>query len=68
MSAIWEYTDRTGVIRRGHFVRHSDFGGTDVTYTFHRHDENGKPITTATGRIVDLVSGQRLKLARRIWS
>jgi hypothetical protein len=65
---VWEYLDATDTIRRGHFLRHSDYGGTDVTYTFHRLDENGEPLASASGgRIVDCVAGARLKLAKRIW-
>lgn len=66
--ATWEYTDASGVTRRGHFLRHSDYGGTDVTYTFHRLGDDGFPLASPSGgRIVDCVAGARLKLARRIW-
>lgn len=66
---VWEYDDATGVRRRGLMVGYSDFGGTDVTYRFHRLDDANAPVTYPNGGILlDLVSGARLKEARRIWS
>lgn len=31
---MWRYNDARGVPHLGHFVRSSDFGGTDVRYQF----------------------------------
>jgi hypothetical protein len=53
----WEFEDSTGVIRRGTMKTFTDYGGTDVTYHF---------ICIETGRL-HLISGSRLKNARRIW-
>ena len=64
---VWQYEDATGVTRKGAMIKFSDFGGTDVTYWFHRLDEEGKPIVHDNGGItLDLVSGARLKAATRI--
>lgn len=57
-NALWEYEDARGMTQRGHFVHFTDHGGTDVTYFFRR---------CADGAL-DLVSGARLKAARRIWT
>ncbi len=66
---VWEYKDATGVKHRGVMMGFSDFGGTDVTYRFHRLDENNTPIVFENGGIsLDLVSGARLKEARRLWT
>jgi hypothetical protein len=51
----WRYTDAAGVDRTGAMEGFSDFGGTDVTYRFRQ--DNGA---------LDLVSGSRLKAARRL--
>lgn len=53
----WKYQDGRGVWQTGTFLRYSDFGGTDVIYHFKR-DKTGE---------IDLVSGVKLKKARRIW-
>jgi hypothetical protein len=53
----WRYKDRTGVERIGTLDKFSDHGGTDVTYFFLRVED---------GRL-DVLSGQRLKEAERIW-
>ena len=67
MLHIWEYQDATGVTRQGVMRGYSDFGGTDVTYKFHRLNNEGKPIRYDNGgRDVDLVSGYKLKQAKRI--
>jgi hypothetical protein len=64
---VWQYKDATGVERKGAMLRYSDFGGTDVTYWFHRLNENGVPIVHENGGItMDGVSGARLKEAKRI--
>lgn len=64
---MWEYKDAVGVTRRGIFLGYSDFGGTDVSYRFHRLDENEQPIRYDNGGIhLDVVSGSRLKEAKRI--
>jgi len=52
----WTYQDATGVWREGTYKRCTDHGGTDVTYWFKRDDGT-----------LDLVSGERLKKAERIW-
>lgn len=57
----WKYHSRDGVERHGDFVGHHDFGGTDVTYRFKRHN----PGKDDHGRL-DLVSGPRLKTAIRV--
>lgn len=64
---VWQYEDATGIVRKGAMIKFSDFGGTDVTYWFHRLDQEGKPIVHDNGGItLDLVSGARLKAATRI--
>ena len=64
---VWEYEDCTGVPRNGAMLGSSEFGGTDVTYRYHRLNESGTPIVFDNGGIaLDLVSGPRLKAARRI--
>lgn len=55
---VWKYRDARGVEQTGTMERFSDFGGTDVTYWFRRISDN----------TLDLVSGQRLKEAERIWN
>lgn len=64
---VWEYEAEGGVTVRGTMLGFSDHGGTDVSYRFHRLDDTGKPITFDNGGIrLDIVSGARLKAARRI--
>jgi len=64
---VWQYEDGTGVQRNGAMLGFSDFGGSDITYRYHRLDESGNPIIYANGGIaLDLVSGYRLKAAKRI--
>jgi hypothetical protein len=53
----WEYEDAAGVPHVGYMQTFTDRGGTDVTYWFRDH---------VTGEL-SLVSGSRLKAARRIW-
>ena len=53
----WKYQDSRGVWQTGEFLKFSDRGGTDVTYFFKR-DKTGE---------TDVVSGSRLKKAKRIW-
>ena len=67
MMHVWEYQDATGVTRRGVMRGFTDYGGTDVTYRFHRLDNSGAPIRHDNGgRTVDLVSGPALKAAKRV--
>jgi hypothetical protein len=64
---VWQYEDCTGRICKGAMLGFSDFGGTDITYRFHRLNENGFPIVHDNGSMtLDLVSGSRLKAATRI--
>ena len=56
-AALWEYQDARGATKRGHFAGFSDRGGTDQTYMFRGCDDGQ----------LDLVSGSRLKAAKRIW-
>lgn len=53
----WEYEDAAGVPHVGYMQTFTDRGGTDVTYWFR---------DAVTGEL-SLVSGSRLKAARRIW-
>ena len=55
-NARWKYTDARGIEREGTFETFTDHGGTDITYHFRQDDGT-----------LDLVSGSRLKLAKRIW-
>lgn len=67
MLQIWSYIDATGATRLGAMRGYSDFGGSDITYRFHRLGGDGLPITHDNGGIcLDLVSGFRLKAAKRI--
>ena len=67
MLHVWEYQDAVGVTRRGVMRGFSDRGGSDVRYRFHRLDESGVPIRHDNGgRTVDIVSGSKLKAARRV--
>jgi hypothetical protein len=67
MRQVWEYKTAAGVLVRGIWLGYSDRGGTDITYRFHRLDQNNKPITHDNGGIeLDLVSGSRLLQAKRI--
>jgi hypothetical protein len=52
----WEYQDAIGITHQGYLEKFTDRGGTDVTYWFRDHK---------TGAL-DLVSGSRLKAAKRI--
>jgi hypothetical protein len=54
---LWQYETASGVLTTGHFAHFTDYGGTDVTYYF-RSCETGE---------LDLVSGARLKRAKRLW-
>lgn len=66
---VWEYQDATGTTRKGVSYGFSDHGGTDVTYRFHRLSDDGKPIRFENGgKLIDCVSGARLKSARRVGS
>lgn len=63
---VWEY-EVHGVTYRGAMLGFSDHGGTDVSYRFHRLDNDGRPITYSNGGILlDILSGAPLKAARRI--
>lgn len=67
MMHVWEYTCAQGVRRKGVMRGFSDRGGNDVSYRFHRLDDAGRPIRYDNGGILlDVVSGPRLKAARRI--
>lgn len=67
MKQIWTYQDAMGVQRFGAMAGFSDFGGTDVTYRFHRLDDSGRVIEYDNGgRCLDCVSGSRLKAAKRV--
>ena len=67
MLHVWEYESATGVLSRGVMLGFSDFGGTDVTYKFHRLGDDGHPVVYDNGgRLVDMVSGARLKAAKRL--
>jgi len=66
MNQVWRYDTSTGE-HHGIFLRFSDFGGNDVTYTFHRLGSDGMPIVHDNGgRTVDCVGGSMLKKARRV--
>lgn len=52
----WSYEDARGVKKTGYYVGHHQGQGSDVSYFF--KDENG---------ITDVVSGERLKRAKRLW-
>lgn len=54
----WEYYDSRGVKHFGWVEKTSDRGGTDVTYFF--RDEGTDELS--------VVSGSKLKKAKRIWS
>jgi len=67
MLQVWAYPDRADVTRYGVFARFSDFGGTDVSYYFHRLGDDGRVIEYENGgRCLDVVSGARLKTAKRV--
>lgn len=67
MLQVWEYETATGVTVRGAMAGHSDFGGADISYRFHRLDDSGRVIETQNGgHLLDIVSGSRLKAANRI--
>lgn len=64
---VWEYEVLGDAMVRGAMLGYSDHGGTDVSYRFHRLDAEGRPIVYDNGGILmDVVSGSRLKAARRI--
>jgi len=66
MRQVWEYETYDGK-HIGLFNNFYDHGGTDVTYQFHRLGADGMPIVYDNGGIrVDMVSGSRLKAAKRI--
>jgi hypothetical protein len=56
MQPRWKYTDAKGIERTGTFQKSIEGQGTDVTYVFKQ--DNGT---------LDLVSGERLKKAERLW-
>lgn len=63
---VWEY-EVGGATYRGAMLGFRDYGGTDVSYRFHRLGEDGRPITFPNGGIrLDILSGAPLKAARRI--
>lgn len=67
MFQVWRYLDATSVWRYGIMLGFTDFGGTDVTYKFHRLGDDGLPIVFDNGgRLVDFASGERLKQANRV--
>lgn len=67
MLQIWTYQDAMGVQRFGAMTGFSDFGGTDVPYRFHRLGNDGRVIEYPNGgHMLDVVSGSRLKAARRV--
>lgn len=67
MYQIWEYTDAIGITRVGVAYGFSDFGGTDVLQRFWRIGADGMPIQYENGgRDIDVVSGPKLKSAKRI--
>jgi hypothetical protein len=67
MLQVWAYPASNGCVYHGIFTGFSDFGGTDVSYRFHRLGDNGLPITFDNGGIrLDIVSGSSLKRANRI--
>jgi hypothetical protein len=64
---VWEYEITGGATVRGAMLGFSDRGGTDVSYRFHRLDDDGRPICFDNGGIrMDVLSGAPLKAARRI--
>lgn len=67
MVHIWEYQDAIGITRRGAYLDSYDRGGSDIGVKFHRLDDQGKPIRYPNGgRECDIVSGAKLKAARRV--
>lgn len=67
MYQVWKYLDATDTERLGIIVRHSDFGGTDISYCFHRLGDDGRVIEFDNGgHRLNIVSGPRLKLANRV--
>jgi hypothetical protein len=67
MLQVWCYQASRGTVEYGVFTGFSDFGGTDITYRFHRLGNDGLPITYPNGGIaLDCVSGSSLKAAKRI--
>ena len=67
MLSVWKYKDNLSVDCYGIFLKHADFGGTDITYFFHRLGKDGLPIVFDNGgKKMDLVSDTRLKQAEHI--
>ncbi len=67
MFQVWRYLDATSVWRYGIMLGFTDYGGTDVTYKFHRIGDDGMPIVFDNGgRLVDFASGERLKQSNRV--
>jgi hypothetical protein len=72
MNQVWIYPASNGCVYHGIFLGFSDFGGTDISYRFHRLDDQGLPIafTSADGKHqgirLDIVSGSSLKRAQRV--
>ena len=67
MLQVWSYMASDGAAYYGVMVGFSDFGGTDVTYRFHRFGDDGLPITFSNGGIrLDCVGGYNLKNAQRV--
>ena len=67
MLQVWCYMSSRGTAEYGIFQGYSDFGGTDVTYRFHRLGNDGLPICYDNGGIaLDCVSGSSLKAAKRV--
>lgn len=67
MWQVWEYETPTGEVVRGIPAGTSDFGGTDVSQRFHRIGPDGRRVEYANGGVcLDIVSGSKLRAARRI--
>jgi len=65
MWQVWEYDDATGTMRRGVSAGQSDYGGTDVTYRFHRLDDDGRRIEYANGGfMLDFINGPKARWAK----
>jgi hypothetical protein len=70
MLSVWKYLDATGIERKGVFLGYYEYSGTDVGYKFHRiNEETGLPVGFNNGgKLVDIVSGHKLKQAERVYS
>jgi hypothetical protein len=67
MLQVWVYPTSQGTVEYGVMLGFSDFGGTDITYRFHRLGKDGLPITFDNGGIrLDCVSGSSLKRSQRV--